>query len=105
MVTLLGKGETVIIPTAEVRARCAIHLDEMLHGKAVSQNEQQRAEREASAMEAVKALTDDELARRARLALQRGIAESDAVLVNPAVDQLWEAHSDPGITLPLEEDE
>ncbi len=68
----------IIVPTAADRARVAIHLDEQLHGKAVTQNEQQRAEREASALQAVQALSDAELeerARRALLARQAGILE------------------------------
>lgn len=103
-VKLLDGRETVIVPTAEVSARVAIHLDEMLHGKAVTQNEQQRAEREASAMEAVRALSDSELARRAAQALSRGTDESDAEIVSCA-DELWEAHGSNGLTFPLEEDE
>lgn len=89
-----------MVPTAEVSARCAIHLDEMLHGKAVTQNEQQRAEREASAMEAVRALPFEELARRAAQALAR-VNESEGELVTLA-DGLWECEG--GETLPLEDD-
>lgn len=70
-VKLKDGRETLIIPDANVIAKCAIHLDEMLHGKAVSQNEQQRAEREASAMEAVRALSDADLEARVLAALER----------------------------------
>ncbi len=70
-VTLLDGKQQVIVPTPEVRARVAIHLDEMLHGKAVTQNEQQRAEREASALQAVQALSDEALQERARRVLAR----------------------------------
>ncbi len=87
-VTLLDGREQIIVPTAEVQARVAIHLDEMLHGKAVTQNEQQRAEREAGALAAVQALSYEELAQRAAQALQRGTAESDAVLDWPSM--AWE---------------
>ena len=79
-VTLLDGKQTVIVPTAEVRARVAIHLDEMLHGKAVTQNEQQRAEREASALQAVQALSDSALEERARAALLRS---SGGILEGP----------------------
>lgn len=104
MVKLLDGREQVIVPTSEVQARVAIHLDEMLHGKAVTQNEQQRAEREASALAAVQALSDDELARRARAALQRGTFTEDAQLVTITFhDLIWEAYSVPGDTLPLED--
>ncbi len=102
VIKLLDGREQVIVPTPEVRARCAIHLDEMLHGKAVTQNEQQRAEREASAMEAVRALTDHELARRAAQALSRGTDESDADVVSVA-EQVYEARGSDGMTFPLEE--
>ncbi len=88
----------------DVRARVAIHLDEQLHGKAVSQNEQQRAEREAGALAAVQALSDTALAERAAIALGRagkalpelsigplGIAET-AEVTEPCFAQLvWEA--------------
>ncbi len=85
-VTLLDGREHVIVPTAEVQARVTIHLDEMLHGKAVTQNEQMKAEREASHMEAVKAMSDEELERqylesKKRKELNRGT--EDAVLVEP----------------------
>ncbi len=106
-VTRKDGATTTIIPTAEVSARVAIHLDEMLHGKAVTQNEQQAAEREASALQAVRALSYEELARRAAQALQRGIAEEDAQLVLPSgspgtLDRLWNCEG--GLTLPLEDD-
>ncbi len=118
VITLRDGREEIIVPTAEVRARCAIHLDEMLHGKAVTQNEQQRAEREAGALAAVQALTYEELERRARLALSRGIAEEDATLVTEPepekvgaeVDKpypLWDALKTKraGDTLPIHQDE
>ncbi len=71
VIKMLDGRETVVIPTAEVSARVAIHLDEMMHGKAVTQNEQQRAEREASALEAVRALSDAELDARILASFQR----------------------------------
>ena len=104
-VTLLDGKQAVVVPTPEVRARVAIHLDEMLHGKAVTQNEQQRAEREAGALAAVQALSDEVLAVRAQAALQRiggasavtlAEGESEAELVPDevrAVD-VWEASLD-----------
>ncbi len=82
-VTLKDGKKATIVPTAEVRARVAIHLDEMMHGKAVTQNEQQRAEREAGAMAAIQALSDEALVDRARavfLRISGGIPE-DAQLV------------------------
>ncbi len=96
-VKLLDGKTTVIVPTAEVRARVAIHLDEMLHGKAIGQNLQQRAEREAGALAAVQALSDEALADRARAALLRASqpeenalppGESEAELVEDPVDNL-----------------
>ncbi len=76
-VTLLDGREHIIVPTAEVSARCAIHLDEMLNGKAVTQNEQQKAEREASHMAAVAAMSDEELERK----YLEARAEKDRMLV------------------------
>jgi hypothetical protein len=83
VVTLLDGKQTTIVPTADVRARVAIHLDEMLHGKAVTQNEQQRAEREAGALAAVQAMSDEALADRARAVLLRnpgGILEEGEII-------------------------
>lgn len=93
-VTLLDGRTEIIVPTDEVRARCAVHLDEMLNGKAVTQNEQQKAEREASHMAAVHAMSDEELERqylesRKRKELERGVEIEDAVLL-PAGSP-WEA--------------
>ncbi len=93
-VELLDGRQTVIIPTAEVMARCAIHVDEMIHGKAVTQNEQQRAEREAGAMAAVQALSDDVLAERVQKALQaRSQAILEAEYTEPLTSgfELWQA--------------
>lgn len=100
-VTRKDGAETTIIPTADTSARCAIHLDEMVHGKAVTQNEQQRAEYEASAMEAVRALSYDELARRASQVLSRSFAEAELI---SGTDSLWDCEGTNGLTLPLEED-
>ena len=101
-------AELTLVPTPEVSARCAIHLDEMLHGKAVTQNEQQAAEREASALQAVRALSYEELARRASQALARGTAESDAELISSGSEALEIYNAPPqrvpGATLPLEDD-
>ncbi len=90
IVKLLDGRESVIIPTPEVQARVAIHLDEMMHGKAVTQNEQQKAEREAGALAAVQALSDTALEERVRLALARrastlgpGISEGEIVDPEP----------------------
>lgn len=100
-VTLLDGKQAVVVPTPEVRARVAIHLDEMLHGKAVTQNEQQRAEREAGALAAVQALSDEVLAERASAALLRahnGLAVTsgepleDAEIVDSvSVLEIWHA--------------
>lgn len=80
--------EATIIPTPEVQVRAAIHLSEMLFGKAVTQNEQMKAEREASDMEAVRALSQEQLEERARAALTRAkvAVEEDAVLLEEGVD-------------------
>ncbi len=101
-VTLLDGRQQVIVPTAEVIARVAIHLDEMLNGKAVTQNEQQKAEREASHMAAVAAMSDEDLERnyleaRKRKELERG-SIVDAELVNSEWVGVFEA-------LPSDEDE
>ncbi len=91
VVTLLDGKQTTIVPTADVRARVAIHLDEMLHGKAVTQNEQQRAEREASALQAVQAMSDEVLADRARAVLLRisgGILEEGQIVEDAKVPGL-----------------
>ncbi len=92
-VKLLDGKTTVIVPTAEVRARVAIHLDEMLHGKAVTQNEQTRAEREAGALRAVQALSDAVLADRAAAALlrvQAGLPQLTEGPLGPAEDADFE---------------
>ncbi len=90
-VELLDGRQTVIIPTAETMARCAIHLDEMLHGKAVTQNEQQRAEREAGAMAAVQALSDEVLADRVSKALAaRGVIDAEYFEAVPMALQIWD---------------
>lgn len=91
-VKLLDGKEAVIVPTPEVQVRAAIHLDEMLHGKAVTQTEQMKAEREAGALAAVQALDDETLARRAAEALARrsGKPIEDAQLVSQTVQvEAW----------------
>lgn len=91
-VTLLDGKQAVIVPTPEVQVRAAIHLDEMLHGKAVTQTEQMKAEREAGALAAVQALDDETLAKRAAEALARrsGKPIEDAQLVSQTVQvEAW----------------
>lgn len=79
--------QATVIPTPEVQVRAAIHLSEMLFGKAVTQNEQMKAEREASDMEAVRALSQEQLEARARAALNRmGVVKEAEAEVEEGVD-------------------
>jgi hypothetical protein len=87
-VTLDGRMMEPLVPTAEIRLRAAIHLSEMMHGKAVSQTEQVEAEDEATELESIRALSDEELERRARTALQRGL---DAIEARKPQDLLTDA--------------
>ncbi len=95
-VTLNDGRETLITPTAADSLRAAIHLDEMMHGKAVTQNEQQRAEREASALEAVRALSDSDLEARVaavfeRKALERTLTEgSPSIVAHKPNAEVWD---------------
>ncbi len=65
-----GKCSAPIIPSSDVCLRAAMFLHETLHGKAVAQTEIQKAEKEAQDFEAVRALDDDELERRAAKILE-----------------------------------
>jgi hypothetical protein len=96
-VTLLDGKQATIVPTAEVRARVAIHLDEMLHGKAVTQNEQQRAEREASALQAVQALSDQALEERVKAALLRApeaLQLEEGELIPVSAREIWQGNTE-----------
>jgi hypothetical protein len=67
--------EHVSVPNADTRLKAAIFLAESLFGKAVTQVEQKQAETEADEL---KAMGDQELERRARDILQRGLAKLEA---------------------------
>lgn len=65
-----GKISAPMIPSGDVRLRAAMFLEEQLFGKAVAQTEVTRAEQEAKELEAIRALTDDELAAEAERILE-----------------------------------
>lgn len=73
-----GRIGPPIIPTAADRTRAAIEMAHMLCGRPVDQTQITAADREASDMEAVRALSDEELQARAKDALTRGLAALDA---------------------------
>ena len=56
-----GRCSVPVLPSSDVRLRAAIYLHEALLGKAVAQTEIQKAEHEAREIEAIRALSDDEL--------------------------------------------
>jgi len=60
-----GRCSAPVMPSSDVRLRAAMFLHEALYGKAVAQTEIQKAEQEAKEFEAIRALDDDELERRA----------------------------------------
>jgi hypothetical protein len=65
-----GMVSAPILPSADVRLRAAMFLEEQLFGKAVAQTEVTRAEQEAKELESIRALTDDELAAEATRILE-----------------------------------
>lgn len=73
-----------IVPTAEIQFQAAKFLTEMGLGKPVNQLEQVSAEQEASELEAVAALSDEELKRRVFELYGGKEAPEDAVLLPPA---------------------
>ena len=67
-----------IVPSPEIRLRATVELADRLYGKAVSATEQVQAEQAANDLEAIRALSDGELAQRVKGALERGLAKLDA---------------------------
>lgn len=93
-----GRMMEPIVPTPATMLQAAMYLGDMMFGKATSQTEQVAAEAEASRHEALRALSDEELARRVRARLEaapEGI--SDAELVADTQEALGEG------TISLEE--
>ena len=90
-----------IVPSPEIRLRATVELADRLYGRAVSATEQVQAEQAANDLEAIRALSDGELAQRVKGALERGLAKLDArkavdVDVREAALWAWGAEGPPG---------
>lgn len=65
-----GRVSAPVLPSSDVRLRAAVFLHETLFGRAVAQTEIVKAEQESREMDAIRALSDDQLEQEAARILE-----------------------------------